>query len=362
MEIRTVRAELWSLPLHAPFAISQRIAYTAENVFIFLDCDDGSRSVTGFGASAPVAYVTGETTDTVLAAITAIADKLAGIDIDTIDGALAMISGDLDRMPAAKAGLEMAIFDAWGKANNRSLWQRFGAYQPTVQTDITIPITPPEAAGVLAAKAAEAGFTILKIKVGACEGPDVDLARIQAIAQAAPASRLRIDANQAFSPDAAIDFVKRLSAVDSHIELIEQPVVRGDTDGLKSVRDAIDYPVFADEAVCSVDDARELIERDAVDGINIKLMKSGISGALQIIDLCKAAGKKLMIGCMLETELGIAAAAHLAAGTGAFDHIDLDSHRLLAPVPQIRGGIRHEGDIIEVDTEAIGWGVDVRNE
>jgi len=362
MEIRTVRAELWSLPLHAPFAISQRIAYTAENVFIFLDCMGDDGPVTGCGASAPVAYVTGETTDTVLAAVAGIERRLSGIRLFSRDEALEIVNEELASMPAARAGLEIAIYDAWGKANGRSLWQLFGGAQPSVQTDITIPITPPAAAGVLAAKAAEAGFNILKIKVGACEGPEEDLARIRAIAQSAPASRIRIDANQAFAAAAAIDFIHKLGGITDRIELIEQPVVHSDIEGLKTVRGAIDYPVFADEAVCTAEDARRLIEHDAVDGINIKLMKSGITGALEIIDLCKAAGKKLMIGCMLETELGIAAAAQLAAGTGAFDHIDLDSHRLLAPVPQITGGITHAGDIITVDTHAAGWGVQVKQD
>src|SRR3569833_266919 len=199
MVIRTVRAELWSLPLHAPFAISQRIAYTAENVFIFLDCGD----VIGNGASAPVAYVTGESTVSVLTAIAAIDAKLAGVDIDEPHAALAIVDHELSSMPAARAGLEMAIFDAWGKATGLSLWKHFGGSQPSIHSDITIPITPPEAAGLLAVQAVEAGFTTLKINVGACEGPDADLDRLRAIMQAAPTSTLRIDANQAFSPQAA---------------------------------------------------------------------------------------------------------------------------------------------------------------
>jgi L-alanine-DL-glutamate epimerase-like enolase superfamily enzyme len=98
-----------------------------------------------------------------------------------------------------------------------------------------------------------------------------------------------------------------------------------------------------------------------IDGVNIKLMKSGITGALQIIDLCRVAGKKLMIGCMLETELGIAAATQIAAGTGAFDHVDLDSHHLLAPVPQVSGGLKHCGENLTIAHKSgtYGWGVTV---
>ena len=92
-----------------------------------------------------------------------------------------------------------------------------------------------------------------------------------------------------------------------------------------------------------------------MDGINIKLMKSGISGALQIVALAQAFGKKLMLGCMLETGLGIAAAASLAAGTGAFDFLDLDSHRLLRPVPGLSGGMTVSGDELVLENQA-GWG------
>lgn len=364
MDIRAVRAELWSMPLRAPFAISQRTAYTAENVFIFVDIAGQSTSLTGVGASAPVAYVTGETTDTVLAAVDALKPTLIGSALDDLDPLLILIKKELSHAPAARAGVEMAIFDAWSKASGVSLWRHFGAAAESVDTDITIPITSADAAGVLARDAIAAGFKALKIKVGSCDGPDADLDRVRAVVDAAPHARLRIDANQAFSPTAAIDFTHRLAATGAIIELIEQPVPRTDIDGLKSVRDAIDYPVFADEAACSPNDVRKLIARDAVDGVNIKLMKSGITGALEIIELCRDAGKKLMIGCMLETELGIAAAAQFTAGTGAFDHVDLDSHRLLSPVPQIRGGLGHDGEKLIVDEEQIraagfGWGVTV---
>jgi len=93
-----------------------------------------------------------------------------------------------------------------------------------------------------------------------------------------------------------------------------------------------------------------------VDGINVKLMKSGIGGALEIIALCRAAGRKLMLGCMLETGLGIAAAAQIAAGTGAFDFLDLDSHRLLRPVPGLSGGFAVDGEELVIDGGA-GWNV-----
>jgi L-alanine-DL-glutamate epimerase-like enolase superfamily enzyme len=140
------------------------------------------------------------------------------------------------------------------------------------------------------------------------------------------------------------------------IDLLEQPVDKSDAAGLKYVRDRVSLPVFADEAARSVAETLALLQADAVDGINVKLMKSGLTGALQIITLTQAFGKKLMLGCMLETGVGIAAAAQIAAGTGAFDFLDLDSHRLLKPVPELSGGYEVSGGEFVVE-DSSGWGV-----
>jgi L-alanine-DL-glutamate epimerase-like enolase superfamily enzyme len=94
-----------------------------------------------------------------------------------------------------------------------------------------------------------------------------------------------------------------------------------------------------------------------VDGVNVKLMKSGLVGALQIVALCRASGTALMLGCMLESPLGITAAAALAGGTGAFDALDLDSPRLLRPVPGLTGGVGEAGASLRVDGPGPGWGV-----
>jgi L-alanine-DL-glutamate epimerase-like enolase superfamily enzyme len=253
----------------------------------------------------------------------------------------------------------MALCDVWGKNWNLPLWQFFGGASDTLVTDLTIPIVTPDEAGPLAAAAAAEGFRHLKIKVGDTEGHAADLARIERVCQAAPGVALRIDANQAFSPDEAVAFVQSLGTLGTVIEMIEQPVPKDDFAGLKYVRERVDVPVFADEAARDVSDVIRLIREDAVDGVNVKLMKSGLAGALQIITLCRAAGKKLMLGCMLESSLGIAAAAQIAAGTGAFDFLDLDSHRLLAPVSGLAGGFVCDRDELAMRDPQPGWGVTV---
>ncbi len=356
MQIVSVRAEAWTLPLVAPFVIAARTATEARNVRVTVTTDTG---VLGLGASAPVGYVTGESVETVLTALAEVGPSLESQSADALEPLLKLVSELLPDAPAARAGLEMALLDAWARGQNCSLWAHFGGALSRLTTDVTIPLVSPEEAARQARAAWADGFRALKLKVGDADGPDADLARLAAVAAALPDVRLRIDANQAFAPEAAVAFTRKLLAAGAAVELLEQPVAKEDVDGLKFVRrevNALGVPVFADEAARSVAEVRNLIQLDAVDGINVKLMKSGISGALEIMALCRAAGKKLMLGCMLETGLGITAAAQIAAGTGAFDYLDLDSHRLLRPVPGLSGGFAVDGETLVIDSGP-GWNV-----
>ncbi|MCW3061033.1 MAG: L-alanine-DL-glutamate epimerase of enolase superfamily [Capsulimonas sp.] len=358
MDIRDVRVTPWILPLRAPFAIAQRTAYEAQNVLIIVETDQ--KEMRGLGASAPVAYVTGETIPTVIETLTRFVPTLIGRSIGDFDAILALVGEALSENPSARAGLEMALYDLWAKSRNLSLWAHFGGARAELISDMTVPIVSASEAAALSVQAAKDGFHSLKIKVGDPKGHDADRARIMDIAAAAPGMRLRIDANQAFTPEDAVAFTRSLEPIQSSIDLIEQPVHKADFAGLKFVRENVSLPIYADESACTPDSVRQLIAMDAVDGVNVKLMKSGITGALEIIALCREAGKGLMLGCMLETSLGIAAAAHIAGGTGAFDFIDLDSHHLLSPIPGLQGGFRNTGDKLTLDaseTPAAGWGV-----
>ncbi len=360
MRIVSVQARPWTLSLRAPFSIAQRTAYAAHNVQIVVRTDDPKW--TGWGESAPVAYVTGETVPSVQQAIAQAMPLFEGLNVGRLGPLWAKASEALPEAPSARAGLEMALADLWGKAWQMPLWQHFGGMTRTLATDITIPLVSPEQAGVLAADAWRAGFASLKIKVGDPAGHEADLARVAAIVQAAPLAHLRIDANQAFAPDAAVAFMWRALQTGAVVDLLEQPVAKDDVAGLKYVRERVSVPVFADEAARDVAHVLRLLREDAVDGINVKLMKSGLAGALQIVALCRAWGKKLMLGCMLESGLGIAAAAQMAGGLGAFDFLDLDSHQLLSPVAGLSGGFACADGALTIGGESgqgAGWGVTV---
>jgi len=200
-----------------------------------------------------------------------------------------------------------------------------------------------------AEKAISEGFEILKIKV---EGSvERDWARVEALGDLGV--RLRIDANQGFSPKDAVRFIRRLD--NFKIELIEQPVPFWDIDGLRYVKENSNIPVFADESVHLARDALKLIKEKCVDGINIKLMKcGGLSEAIRIVSIAEVAGIPCMIGCMLESRVSLTAAAHLALAFRNIRYVDLDSHLFLKDDPVV-GGMRIErGRVTLPDAPGLG--------
>lgn len=349
-EIRDIRTHSLELPLKDAFETAKGVKTTSPAVIIEFSLSNG---VAGYGAATPVKYVTGEDIGSVLSAIESCAPDLRGAEASAWLPLFRTISDVLPDQHAARAGLEVAALDAFCKLYNMSMRRFFGGALQEVETDVTIPMVSREAARELAREAASRGFKCLKMKVGG--DPEEDLARVTAAGEAAPDCSIRLDANQGFTPTTAVEFASKLVSARVAVDILEQPVDRNDLEGLRYVTEHTSVPVFADESALTVSDVCRLIRLGAADGINVKLMKSGISGALDIISACRAAGKKLMLGCMIETGIGLATAVHLACGTGAFGRLDLDAHLLTAEEP-FAGGFAHEGPRLWADDGATGHG------
>ncbi len=232
---------------------------------------------------------------------------------------------------AALAALDMALLDISSRLRGIPFWQLFApaAAHPTLlsfATDITIVIGSLEEARAGARQFADQGFTTFKIKIGRDE--ELDLARILAVREVAPDSRLILDANMGFGAERMLVFLDRLGRHGIRPVLLEQPVPKYDWEGLAAITAALAGSgtlVCADESVGSLADARRAIDAGAVSAINIKFMKSGIFEGAEIARLATSHGMPLMLGAMLESALAITAAAHFAAGLGCFDFIDLDT-------------------------------------
>jgi L-alanine-DL-glutamate epimerase-like enolase superfamily enzyme len=332
------------MPLLAPFVTARGRTDRARSFVIELKTEG---RLTAYGAVSPAQYVTHESDEDVVASLAAMSQACAGLDVRDYGAVFATLAEDYPKAHAARAGIEIAVMDAYGQSAGQPLWQLWGGAKPTVRTDLTVPINTLDEARAIAMDAARRGIQDLKIKIDGTD-PGIALARIKTVAEAAPAATLLVDANQSFTPDGAIAFLDICRANALEMALFEQPVKATDIDGLVKVAAYGEYPIGADEAVITPDDCRKILDAGGVQVVNIKLMKSGISGALEIIKLCQAANVTLMLGCMIESHIGIGAAVHLACGTGAFSHLDLDAPLLLA------GDIADGSYTLDVDRMSAG--------
>ena len=353
MKITDIRVGTISLPLARPFKTALRTVEAVNDIVVRVTTDNG---LVGYGEAPPTAVITGDTTGSILCAIQDfIRPALLGMDLDDFETVMRKLDSCLVHNTTPKAAVDMALYDIWGKAQGKPLYQLLGGARQNFRTDLTISVNPVDQMVADSLDAVAQGFDILKIKVGKDGLGDVE--RIAAIREAVgPKVELRIDANQGWTAEQSISIIKALEEKDLRIELVEQPVAAHDLEGLKRISDAVDTPILADEAVFSHYDAQRLIETRAADLINIKLMKTGgIHNALKICRMAENAGVECMIGCMLESRLSVAAAAHLAAGQKIITRADLDGPSLCSVDPY-SGGPAFDGPIISM-TDDPGVGV-----
>ncbi|MEP6692610.1 MAG: dipeptide epimerase, partial [Gemmatimonadaceae bacterium] len=243
---------------------------------------------------------------------------------------------------AAKSAVGAALLDLQGKRLGAPLYRMLGlSAAKACPSSFTIGIGTEDE---LRAKVREADeYPILKVKLGT----DRDEEIISIIREEAPDKILRVDANAAWSAKHALSMIEIL--VEYDVEFVEQPLPPADLDGLRFVRDRSPLPIIADEScVTSADIPRML---GVVDGINIKLAKcGGPREALRMIHTARSHGLLVMMGCMIETSLGITAAAHLAP---LLDYADLDGAALLSDDPY-RGASIAGGRITIPDAPGLG--------
>ncbi len=274
----------------------------------------------GWGEAAPISYYR-QSFDSVEAALPKM-KSLLGNDPFALDAVLDRLLNEFPGESAAISAIDGALHDLIGKMLKVPIWKMFGLDRSRMPlTSMTIGIDTPE---IMAAKVREAaGFPILKIKVGT---PD-DETILKVIRREAPNKTLRVDANCGWTSDNVFERCRMMA--DAKVEFVEQPTKPGDNDALPRVREAGLGPLYADESCVTVKDVLYCV--GFFDGINIKLSKcGGIRQALKMIHVARAAGLKIMLGCMTETSVGISAAAQLGP---LVDHLDLDGHLLLANDP-----------------------------
>ncbi len=344
-----IRVRALDAPMSEPFEIAGGSQAQVRNVLVEATLQDGS---VGWGECAPFASFNGETQASTLRAVRAEGPALEGMDASAFEPIARRLERRLEG--AARAGLEMAVLDAWARQRRIPLWIYFGGRGHTLATDITIPITAPPQAARAARRIWARGVGTIKIKVG--RDLDEDFARVRAVSAAAPKAALILDANQGYSAKTALRLLRLLSGKGIRPALFEQPVSKDDWQGLAAVSKHGGIPVAADETVSSRGDAYRMARLKAASVINIKLMKYGIHEALDIARIARAAGLGLMIGGMIESYLAMGCAAHLAAGLGGFSFVDLDTPLWFARNP-MRGLSLRPGGLYRLSGVRAGIGV-----
>ncbi len=354
MKIDKIEIGHVSIPLKKPFKTALRTVTSAEDTIIMVRTDDGS---IGYGEAPPTAVITGDTNGAVIGAIKENMEKvLVGQDISNLENIMQLLHKSVQKNSSARAAVDMAIYDLFGKLYNIPVYKLLGGYRDRVETDITVSVNEPEEMRKDAIDFASQGFTALKIKVGM--DIDKDIRRVKAIREAVGNTlKIRLDANQGWMPKEAVRGIRKMEDAGLDIELVEQPVKAWDVEGLKFVTDNVETPIMADEGIFSPYDAFRILSARAADLINIKLMKcGGIYNALKIVSMAETCGIECMLGCMVESKLSVTAAAHLAGARKNITRFDLDTALLLAEDPVV-GGVKVETPML-ILPDAPGLGVD----
>jgi L-alanine-DL-glutamate epimerase-like enolase superfamily enzyme len=311
-----VTVKIFELKLRQAWGLSRGTWTTRRNAYVRIERD----GIVGLGEAAPIARYN-ETAESAAAFI----DKARAL-LERDLGDYAVRFGDVDAVGpgehAAKAALDMAILDWVGRRLKIPLWKLLGlGREKTVTTTYSIGI---DEVPVMQQKVRDAAdFSVYKIKVGT---PD-DRKIIEGI-RAVTAKPLRTDANEGWkTKEEALDMINWMAGLG--VELVEQPLPASRLEDYAWLKDKVRIPVFADESLIQASDLPRIAPY--FHGVNVKLMKcGGVQEAIRLAGMARALGLKLMIGCMIESSLGISAGAAIAS---LFDHADLDGNLLVSNDP-----------------------------
>ncbi len=360
--IERVETTVLSVPLHTPFVTALRRTTAIETVVVRLTDTDGC---TGWGEAPQVWQVTGDSVAGSRACLDGpLADALVLAPADPSETA-PIIQRAVVGNRSAKMAADVALHDLAARRADVPLAVHLAAWAgrpdgsgtaTRVRTDVTLAAGDADALAEAARARVADGFSTLKLKVGTDAASDV--ARVRAVREAVgPDVALRLDANQGWDAFAAIAAIHALEDAGVGVEVVEQPVPARDVLGLAHVTAHVDTPIMADESLFTLEDLVEIIRCDAADLVNVKLAKcGGLTPALELLGVAQRHGFGTFVGSMMESHVGIGAAASLVAAVGVTSLPDLDAAWWATSSPYA-GGVTYERDQIVLPTTP-GLGID----
>jgi len=371
------------VPLHTPFVTALRRTESTDTLVVQITDSDGN---TGWGEAPQVWQVTGESLAGATACIEEmLAPLVVGRDVDDWQELAAAVQRAVARNFGAKAAVDVALHDlvarraavtlaallrgpgsgatsATGTGDNghgrvsANAGPTAGSTADVVPTDVTLSAGSADELGPTARRRVAERFTTLKMKVGTDAATDV--ARVRAVRDAVgPDVTIRLDANQGWTPEDAVEVIRALERAELAVELVEQPVAGDDVEGLAWVRSRVGLPVMADESLYSLRDLDRVLRLEAADMVNVKLAKCGSLGvAMALLRKATEHGLGTIVGSMMETHIGVGAAARLVAANPTSLTSDLDAAWWAARTPVV-GGLTYAGSTVTLPA-APGLGID----
>lgn len=324
MKIISAKIMQADLPLKVPFIVSYHHYTTMPTVILQLETACGT---IGYGEATPDEHVTGETIESVMAALEhyllPVLCEFSPFEIDEIHKAM---DKKMFGNPTAKAAIDIACYDLMGKLSNKPIFELLGGReQHELQVPVVISILSPKEMAKQAITAKNQGFKSIKLKLGTT--PEEDIERVKMVREAVgEAYSLKVDANQGWrDAQTALQAIRGIEPYN--LDWVEQPTLADDIEALAEVRANTLIPIMADETVHSMKELKEVIAKNAAQKINIKLMKSsGIYKGIQMADVAEAAGLTCQIGSMVESSIASLAGLHLTTAKKV-----IESHELVGP-------------------------------
>jgi len=314
MKITKIKTEIINIPVKNPYIFSHGVLKEFSNVLIWMWTEEG---LVGIGESSfvPGGGVSEETPESVKPMIDKyLAPAIIGEDPFNLELIHMKMDAVIPRNLIAKSGIDLSLWDIMGKSLNIPVYKLFGGmYSSQIIATYTLSIDTPEKMAEQAIFRKKQGYLTLVVKIG--RDAENDIERLKQVREAiGPKVKIRLDANEAYTPNQAIKIIKQMEKYDP--EFVEEPVKRWDLDGMAQVARAVDTPIISDESNTSLNSVRNIIEKKAASILNIKISKNGgLYRSKKIAALAKAAGIPIIIGGANTYEIGRQACRHFAVST-----------------------------------------------
>jgi L-alanine-DL-glutamate epimerase-like enolase superfamily enzyme len=321
-------------------------------LFVRLETQTGR---TAWGCAAFDPELTGETLEQVTKACHACADRVRDLSPLNTEYALDALEKLTQGTPSVQCAFDVAFYDLLGLASGLPLYRLLGGYRDRILTSVTINVGSVDETVSLARDRARQGFRILKLKGGI--DASLDVRRVRAVRDALPHCTLRLDADQGYTVEEAVEVARALADV---LEMLEQPTPADDLDALRQVTVQSSIPILADESVVGPRSALDIAVQRAADGLSLKLATcGGLRCARQIDAIARSARLATMVGCINEPALLVAAGLGFALSSPNVRYGDLDGHFDLLDDPSRPRFILQDGFLVATDVPGLGCTVDL---